>query len=155
MERVFIVSAKRTAIVKFLGSLADVPVTNLGVAVVKNIIEETKINPAKIDEVIVGNILMAGQGQGIARQISVNSNIPVEVPAYGINMICGSGLKSVMNAYNSIRAGEANMIIAGGAESMSGAGFILPSRSRNGLKMGDFKMIDHMINDSLTDAFTG
>lgn len=155
MERVFIVSAKRTAIGKFLGSLADVPVSNLGVAVVKNIIEETKINPAKIDEVIVGNILMAGQGQGIARQISVNSNIPVEVPAYGINMICGSGLKSVMNAYNSIRAGEANMIIAGGAESMSGAGFVLPSRSRNGLKMGDFKMIDHMINDSLTDAFTG
>ncbi|MFV0501934.1 MAG: acetyl-CoA C-acetyltransferase [Bacteroidales bacterium] len=155
MERVFIVSAKRTAIGKFLGSLADVPVANLGVAVVKNIIEKTKINPAKIDEVIVGNILMAGQGQGIARQISVNSNIPVEVPAYGINMICGSGLKSVMNAYNSIRAGEANMIIAGGAESMSGAGFILPSRSRNGLKMGDFKMIDHMINDSLTDAFTG
>lgn len=155
MEKVFIVSAKRTAIGKFLGSLADVTVTSLGVTVVKKILEETKIDPSKIDEVIVGNILMGGQGQGIARQISINSGIPVEVPAYGINMICGSGLKSIMNAYNSIRLGEANIIIAGGAESMSGAGFILPSKSRNGLKMGDFNMIDHMINDSLKDAFTG
>lgn len=155
MEKVYIVSAKRTAIGKFLGTLANVSVVDLGVAVVKNILEETKIDPSKIDEVIVGNILMAGQGQGIARQIAVKSNIPIEVPAYGINMICGSGLKSVMNAYNSIRAGEANLIIAGGAESMSGAGFVLPSSTRNGIKMGDIKMKDHMIFDSLTDAFSG
>ena len=155
MEKVYIVSAKRTAIGKFLGTLANVSVVDLGVAVIKNILEETKIDPSKIDEVIVGNILMAGQGQGIARQIAVKSNIPIEVPAYGINMICGSGLKSVMNAYNSIRAGEANLIIAGGAESMSGAGFVLPSSTRNGIKMGDIKMKDHMIFDSLTDAFSG
>ncbi|MBP1629608.1 MAG: acetyl-CoA acetyltransferase [Bacteroidetes bacterium] len=155
MEKVYIVSAKRTAIGKFLGTLANVSVVDLGVAVIKNILEETKIDPSKIDEVIVGNILMAGQGQGIARQIAVKSNIPIEIPAYGINMICGSGLKSVMNAYNSIRAGEANLIIAGGAESMSGAGFVLPSSTRNGIKMGDIKMKDHMIFDSLTDAFSG
>lgn len=155
MEKVYIVSAKRTAIGKFLGTLANVSVVDLGVAVIKNILEETKIDPSKIDEVIVGNILMAGQGQGIARQIAVKSNIPIEVPAYGINMICGSGLKSVMNAYNSIRAGEANLIIAGGSESMSGAGFVLPSSTRNGIKMGDIKMKDHMIFDSLTDAFSG
>ncbi len=155
MKKVFIVAAKRTAIGKFLGSLSNTPVVDLGVSVVKNILEETKIDPSKIDEVIVGNILMAGQGQGIARQISVNSGIPVEVPAYGLNMICGSGLKSVMNGFNSIRAGEANLILAGGAESMSGAGYILPSKSRGGLRMGDTQLIDHMIYDSLTDAFSG
>ncbi|MDR1725932.1 MAG: acetyl-CoA C-acetyltransferase [Bacteroidales bacterium] len=155
MERVFIVAAKRTAVGKFLGTLEKVPVVDLGVAVVKNILSQTKINPAKIDEFICGNILMAGQGQGIARQISIKSGIPVSVPAYGLNMICGSGLKAVMNAFNAIRAGEANIIIAGGAESMSGAGFIIPSSARGGLKMGDFKVTDHMIFDSLTDAFSG
>lgn len=154
MEKVYIVAAKRTAVGKFLGALTNVPVVELGVAVVKNILEETKIDPSKIDEVIVGNILMAGQGQGVARQISVKANIPIEVPAYGINMICGSGLKAVMNAYNSIRAGESNLIIAGGAESMSGAGFILPASTRNGIKMSDINMKDHMIHDSLTDSFS-
>lgn len=154
MEKAYIVAAKRTAVGKFLGTLANVPVVELGVSVVKNILEETKIDPSKIDEVIVGNILMAGQGQGVARQISVKANVPIEVPAYGINMICGSGLKAVMNAYNSIRAGESNLIIAGGAESMSGAGFVLPSSARNGVKMGDIKLIDHMIYDSLTDSFS-
>ncbi|MDR0790867.1 MAG: acetyl-CoA C-acetyltransferase [Bacteroidales bacterium] len=154
MEKVFIVAAKRTAVGKFLGTLEKVPVVELGVTVVKNILEQTKIDASKIDEVIVGNILMAGQGQGVARQISVKAGIPVEVPAYGLNMICGSGLKAVMNAYNAIRAGEANVIIAGGAESMSGAGFILPASARGGLKMGDVKLTDHMIYDSLTDAFS-
>ncbi|MDR1005753.1 MAG: acetyl-CoA C-acetyltransferase [Bacteroidales bacterium] len=154
MERVFIVSAKRTAVGKFLGTLEKVPVVELGVSVVKNILNETKIDPAKIDEVIVGNILMAGQGQGIARQIAVKAGIPVEVPAYGLNMICGSGLKAVMNAYNAIRSSEANLILAGGAESMSGAGFIIPSSARSGFKMGEQKITDHMIYDSLTDAFS-
>jgi acetyl-CoA C-acetyltransferase len=155
MEKVFIVAAKRTAVGKFLGTLEKVPVVELGVTVVKNILEETKIDPSKIDEVICGNILMAGQGQGIARQIAVKAGIPVEVPAYGLNMICGSGLKAVMNAFNAIRADEANLIIAGGAESMSGAGFIIPATARSGFKMGDFKVTDHMIYDSLTDAFSG
>lgn len=154
MEKVYIVAAKRTAIGKFLGSLSNTSAVELGVAVVKNIIEETKIDASKIDEVIVGNILMAGQGQGIARQISVKSNIPIEVPAYGINMICGSGLKAVMNAYNAIVSNQANLIIAGGSESMSMAGYVIPATIRNGVKMGDMKVIDHMIYDSLTDSFS-
>ena len=153
MNKVYIVAAKRTAVGKFLGSCANVTAAQLGTAVVKNILEETKVDPAKIDELICGNVLSAGLRQGVARQISINAGIPQEVPAYGINMICGSGMKSVINAVNSIKAGDANLIIAGGAESMSGAGFVLPASTRNGVKMGDFKAIDHMICDGLTDAF--
>jgi len=153
MNKVYIVAAKRTAVGKFLGSCANVTAAQLGTAVVKNILEETKVDPAKIDELICGNVLSAGLRQGVARQISINAGIPQEVPAYGINMICGSGMKSVINAVNSIKAGDANLIIAGGAESMSGAGFVLPASTRSGVKMGDFKAIDHMICDGLTDAF--
>lgn len=155
MSKVYIVAAKRTAVGKFLGSCANVTAAQLGTAVVKNILEETKVDASKIDELICGNVLSAGLRQGVARQISINAGIPQEVPAYGINMICGSGMKAVINAVNSIKAGEANLIIAGGAESMSGAGFVLPSSTRNGVKMGDFKAIDHMICDGLTDAFEG
>jgi len=155
MNKVYIVAAKRTAVGKFLGSCANVTAAQLGTAVVKNILEETKVDPAKIDELICGNVLSAGLRQGVARQISINAGIPQEVPAYGINMICGSGMKAVINAVNSIKAGEANLIIAGGAESMSGAGFVLPASTRNGVKMSDFKAVDHMICDGLTDAFEG
>jgi len=154
MSKVFIVAAKRTAVGKFSGTIAGVSAAELGSIVIKNILEETKIDPAKIDEVIVGNILSAGQKQGIARQASINGGIPKEVPAYGINMICGSGMKSILNAYNSIKAGEANLIMAGGTESMSGAAFALPASVRNGVKMGDLKMVDTMIIDGLTDAFS-
>lgn len=155
MSKVYIVAAKRTAIAKFLGACANVTAAQLGTTVVKNILEETKVNPAKIDELVCGNVLSAGLKQGVARQISVNAGIPQEVPAYGINMICGSGMKAVINAYNSIKVGDANLIIAGGAESMSGAGYVLPATVRNGVKMGDFQAIDHMICDGLTDAFNG
>ncbi|MEI6346365.1 MAG: acetyl-CoA C-acetyltransferase [Bacteroidota bacterium] len=154
MSKVFIVAAKRTAVGKFSGTIAGVSAAELGSIVIKNILEETKIDPAKIDEVIVGNILSAGQKQGVARQASINGGIPKEVPAYGINMICGSGMKSILNAYSSIKAGEANLIMAGGTESMSGAAFALPASVRNGVKMGDLKMVDTMILDGLTDAFS-
>lgn len=154
MSKVFIVAAKRTAVGKFSGTIAGVSAAELGSIVIKNILEETKIDPAKIDEVIVGNILSAGQKQGIARQASINGGIPKEVPAYGINMICGSGMKSILNAYNSIKADQANIIMAGGTESMSGAAFALPASVRNGVKMGDLKMVDTMIIDGLTDAFS-
>jgi acetyl-CoA C-acetyltransferase len=154
MEKVYIVAAKRTAIGKFLGSLSTVPVSQFGATVVEAILSETKVKASDIDEVIVGNVLMAGQLQGVARQISVNAGIPYEVPAYGINMICGSGMKSVMIAYNSIKAGNSDIIIAGGAESMSGAGFIIPATIRHGTKMADFNVQDHMITDALTDAFS-
>ncbi len=154
MSKVFIVAAKRTAVGKFSGTIAGVSAAELGSIVIKNILEETKIDPSKIDEVIVGNILSAGQKQGIARQAAIKAGIPQEVPAYGLNMICGSGMKSVLNAYSNIKAGEADLIIAGGTESMSGAAFAMPASIRNGVKMGDLKVVDTMILDGLTDAFS-
>jgi acetyl-CoA C-acetyltransferase len=155
MSKVYIVAAKRTAIGKFLGTLAPLSAADMAAVVIKNILEETGVNPAKIDEVIVGNILMAGQKQGIARQAAIKAGIPQEVPAYGINMICGSGMKSLINAFASIKSGEANLILAGGTESMSNAGFVLPGTLRNGQKMMDFSAVDHMVCDGLTDAFQG
>lgn len=154
MSKIFIVAAKRTAVGKFGGSISSVSAAELGAKVIKNILDETKINPAVIDEVIVGNILSAGQKQGVARQAAIHAGIPQEVPAYGINMICGSGMKTILNAYTSIKAGEAQLILAGGTESMSGAAFLLPAQIRNGIKMGDIKVIDSMIYDGLTDAFS-
>ncbi len=154
MSKIFIVAAKRTAIGKFGGSLSSFSAAELGSIVIKNILEETKVDPSKINEVVVGNILSAGQKQGIARQASIKGGIPQEVPAYGINMICGSGMKSILNAYVNIKAGEADLVLAGGTESMSGAIFALPATIRNGVKMGDLKMVDTMILDGLTDAFS-
>jgi len=155
-KKVYIVAAKRTAIGKFLGTLASVQPVFLGVPVVKQILTDTKLNGSDIDEVIVGNILMAGNKQGIARQLAMYSGISKEVPAYGINMICGSGMKSVMQAYTEIVAGQANIVLAGGTESMSTAAFVVQGHTmRNGQKMGEFKVIDHMVLDGLTDAFSG
>jgi len=154
MQKVFIVAAKRTAIGKFSGTLAPVSAAELATHVIKNIVAETNINPAEIDEVIVGNILAAGQKQGIARQASIKAGIPQEVPAYGVNMICGSGMKSIINAVNSIQAGDAHLILAGGTESMSNTGFIIPATIRNGHKMGNLTLLDQMICDGLSDAFT-
>jgi acetyl-CoA C-acetyltransferase len=154
MKKIYIIAAKRTAIGKFLGTVGNVSAVDLACTVMKNILDETKIDPSEIDEVIVGNILMAGQGQGIARQASIKAGIPQEVPACGVNMICGSGMKTIINAYNSIKAGEAGLILAGGTESMSGAGFVIPGSVRNGSRMGDILSIDHMVYDGLTDAFS-
>lgn len=155
MTKVFIAAAKRTAIGKFLGTIGEVSAADLAATVLKNIVAETGINPANLDEVVVGNILMAGKGQGIARQASIKGGIPQEVPAYGLNMICGSGMKTIISAYANIKSGEAQMIIAGGTESMSSASYVLPGSIRNGQKMMDFKAVDHMVNDGLTDAFEG
>jgi acetyl-CoA C-acetyltransferase len=155
MSKVYIVAAKRTAIGKFLGTLTPVKAADLAATVIKNIVEETKIDPAKLDEVVVGNILMAGQGQGVARQASIKAGIPQEVPAYGINMICGSGMKTINLAYANIKSGEANMILAGGTENMSNSGFVMPGQVRGGHKMMDLKAVDHMVFDGLTDAFEG
>lgn len=152
-NKVYILSAKRSAIGKFLGSLSGISAAELGATVIKNILEETKIDASKIDEVIVGNVLSAGQKQGVSRQASVKAGIPVEVPAYGINMICGSGMKAIMNGYASIVSGMSNLVLAGGTESMSSAGFVLPSSIRNGHKMMDITVVDHMVCDGLTDAF--
>lgn len=153
MEKVFIVAAKRTAIGKFLGSLSTFTPGELGAIVIRNLLAETGIAPEKIDSVIVGNVLSGGQGQGVARQCSIKAGIPAEVPAYSINMVCGSGMKSVMNGYADIVSGAAQLVIAGGTECMSNAGFVLPGSVRDGIKMGNIQAVDHMVCDGLTDAF--
>lgn len=152
-KRVFIVSAKRTPIGKFMGSLANFTPGDLGAVVIKNMLAETGIKPETIDEVIGGNILSAGQKQGVIRQAAVKAGIPVEVPAYSINMVCGSGMKAVMNGYADIVAEEADIVIAGGTEVMSNSGFIMGGHLRAGNKMGNIQAIDHMVFDGLTDAF--
>lgn len=155
MEKVYIVGAKRSPIGSFLGSMKDASASEIGSVLIKNIIQEKKIDPAVIDEVIIGNILPAGQGQGVARQVALKGGIPLEVPAYSLNIACGSGMKAVMNALVSIRAGYSSLVIAGGVESMSGAPFLVPASARTGYKMGELKVLDHMIYDALTDAFDG
>lgn len=153
--KIFVVAAKRTAIGKFLGSASSLAASELGAAVVKNIISETGINPACLDEVIVGNVLSAAQRQGVARQVAIKGGVPCEVPAYGINMICGSGMKSILNGVAAISSGVANLILAGGTESMTNAGYVMPGGVRQGHRMGEMTVIDHMVCDGLTDAFEG
>ena len=155
MKKVYIVSAKRTPIGKMFGTLSNFTPAELGAMVIKNIISETGIDPNQIDEVIGGNVLNAGQGQGVIRQASIKAGVPVEVPAYAINMVCGSGLKAVMTAYNDILTGDADLVLAGGTEVMSNTGFVMSGALRNGIKMGNITAVDHMVNDGLTDAFAG
>ncbi len=153
MSKVYVVHAKRTAIGKFLGTLADTHPSEYGAHVLKTMVDDLKLDKAAIDEVVIGNILPAGLGQGLARQISIKAGLPVTVPAYAINMVCGSGMKTVMNAYTSIKAGMHHVVVAGGVEAMSKAPYILPDRTRKGIKMGGFNVKDHMIDDALMDAF--
>ncbi len=153
MKKVFVVSAKRTAIGSFLGTLKDVHPADFGAEVVRAILEETHVPARDINEVIVGNILPAGLGQGLARQISIKGGIPTTVPAYGVNMVCGSGMKTMMNAFGNIQSGMHDLVLAGGAESMSKAPYIIPERARSGFKLGGFTVKDHMIDDALMDAF--
>ena len=153
MNKVYLVSAKRSAIGAMLGTLKDVSPTKLGADVLRAALEAGKVDPAWLDEVIVGNVLPAGVKQGPARQVAIGAGVPVEIPAYSLNMVCGSGMKSVMNAYTAIKAGAANLIAAGGTEVMSGAPYLVPGKVRSGNKMGEMKLVDHMLLDSLTDAF--
>ena len=153
MSKVYVLGAKRTPIGAFLGSLSSMHPAQYGAQVLKTLVEETKINVNDIYEVQVGNILPAGLGQGIARQVSIHAGIPVTIPAHTVNMVCGSGMKTVMNAYGLIASNQADLMVAGGVESMSKAPYILPDRMRNGHKMGGFKVLDHMIDDALMDPF--
>lgn len=155
MNKVYIAAAKRTAVGSFLGTLKDTPASVLAQKVIEQVIEDTKIDPKDLDEVVFGNVLSAGTGQGMTRQASLNAKIPVEVPAYGINMLCGSGMKTVINSYMQIASGLHHAIIAGGAESMSQAPYLVDAKVRAGFKMGELNMSDHMILDGLTDAFKG
>lgn len=155
MNKVYLVSAKRSAIGAMLGTLKDLSPTYLGAEVLKAALAEAKVDPSWLDEVIVGNVLPAGVKQGPARQVAIGAGVPFETPAYSINMVCGSGMKAVMNGVISVKAGVADLVACGGTEVMSGAPYLVSGKTRWGVKMGDFKMIDHMIFDSLTDAFSG
>ena len=147
-----IVAAARTPIGSFGGALANTPAHILGAAVIKSLLEKTGLEPAQVDEVILGQVLTAGAGQNPARQAAIEAGLPHSVPSMTINKVCGSGLKAVHLAAQAIKCGDADIIIAGGQENMSQAPHVLP-KSRVGAKMGDWKLLDSMIIDGLWDAF--
>ncbi|AUR51094.1 acetyl-CoA C-acetyltransferase [Aquella oligotrophica] len=152
MTNVVIVAAKRTAIGNFNGTLAKVPASDLGAAVIKSLLEETGVKPEQISEVILGQVLAAGTGQCPARQAVIKAGLPKEVPAMTINKVCGSGLKATHLAAQAIMAGDAEIVIAGGQENMSLSPHLLLG-SRDGFRMGDAKLVDSMIFDALTDSY--
>lgn len=154
MKEVVIVSAVRTPVGSFGGVFKDVPAVDLGVVAVKEAIRQAGIKPEDVNEVYMGCILQSGLGQGVARQISVKAGIPVEVPATTINMLCGSGLRTVSLAAQTIIAGDNDVVVVGGAENMSRAPYVL-NNARFGSRMGNDTMVDTMIYDALTDAFHG
>jgi acetyl-CoA C-acetyltransferase len=152
MNEVVIVAATRTAIGSFQGSLSAIPATELGAAVIRRLLEQTGIDAAQIDEVILGQVLTAGSGQNPARQSAIKAGLPHTVPALTLNKVCGSGLKAVQLAVQAIRCGDAELIIAGGQESMSLAPYVLP-KARTGLRLGHSQLQDSVIQDGLWDAF--
>ncbi|MDF3001733.1 MAG: acetyl-CoA C-acetyltransferase [Bacillota bacterium] len=152
MREVVIVSAVRTPIGSFGGGLKDLSAVDLGAIAVKEAIKRAGIDPAIIDEVVFGNVLQGGLGQNVARQVAMAAGVPKEVPALTVNKVCGSGLRTVGLAAQIIKAGDADCILAGGAESMSQSGYIMPA-ARWGARMGDTKLIDIMVHDGLTDAY--
>ena len=151
-EKVAIVAAKRTAIGKFGGSLSQIAATQLGATVIKALLEETGLPPALMSEVIMGHVLTAGAGQNTARQAALAAGLPVEVSAFGVNLVCGSGLQAVNLAAQNILLGEEDIIIAGGQESMSGVPYLVEDL-RRGKRMGDTKLVDSMLRDGLMDAY--
>jgi len=155
MKKVYVIGAKRSPIGSFMGSLSQMHPALFASQVLKKLLEDAKVDPSEIDEVLVGNILPAGLKQGVARQASILAGVPNTVPAYGVNMVCGSGMKTVMNGYQSIALGMNHLVVAGGTESMSMTPFLVPSQIRQGVKMGEQTMQDHMLYDALTDAFIG
>ena len=152
MEEIVIVSAGRTAVGKFGGSLAKVPATELGAAVIKAVLERSGLNADQIGEVIMGQVLAAGVGQNPARQAVLKAGFPHGVPGLTINAVCGSGLKAVMLAAQSVATGDSEIVIAGGQENMSASPHVL-NGSRDGQRMGDWKMVDTMIVDGLWDVY--
>ncbi|MGA7978699.1 MAG: acetyl-CoA C-acetyltransferase [Chromatiaceae bacterium] len=151
-QNIVIVAAGRTGVGSFGGSLSSVPAVDLGATVIKALLERTGIAPDQVDEVILGQVLTAAAGQNPARQTTLKAGLPEKVPAMTINKVCGSGLKAVHLAMQAVACGDAEIVIAGGQESMSQAPHALP-KSREGQRMGDWKMIDTMIVDGLWDAF--
>jgi len=152
LQDAVIVSAVRTAIGIYGGGLAEVPAVKLGEICIRAALERADLKPDQVNEVIMGNVLQAGLGQNPARQSAINAGLPVEIPAMTINKVCGSGLKTVMLAAQAIKLGDADIIVAGGMESMSRAPYLL-EKARFGYRMGDGKLVDEMIRDGLWDAF--
>ena len=152
MNRVAIVSAKRTAIGSFGGSLKDISAAKIGGELVKQALESINLNPNLVDEIIFGNVLQTGLGQNVARQIAVNAGIPKEKSAFVVNKVCGSGLKSVVLGVQSILLGDNDVVVCGGVENMSAAPHYTKN-ARFGQKLGSFELEDTIINDGLTDAF--
>jgi acetyl-CoA C-acetyltransferase len=152
-DDIVIVSAARTAVGAFNGALSSLPAHELGKVAIRTALERAGIEPDQVSEVIMGQILTAGQGQNPARQASVNAGIPVQTPAWGVNQLCGSGLRAVALGYQAILNGDSEIVVAGGQESMSMAPHC--AYLRNGVKMGNFDMVDTMIKDGLWDAFNG
>lgn len=154
MKEVVIVSAARTPIGSFGGSLKGVPTRQLGAIAIKAAVERAGIKPEMVDEVIMGAVLQGGLGQNVARQMTLDAGLPIEVPAMTINKVCGSGLRAVELAAQIIKAGDADIVVAGGAENMSATAYAMPS-ARWGARMNNTQMVDMMVNDGLWDAFNG
>ena len=152
MKEVYVVSCCRTAVGSFGGSLKDIPAAELGAAVVKDALHRAELQPEQVDELMFGCILTAAQGQNVARQVAVSAGLPFSVPAYTVGMVCGSGMKSVIEGARAILCGDADVVVAGGTENMSAAPYALPDE-RWGGRMGDKKAVDTMIRDGLWDAY--
>ena len=152
MRKAYVVAAKRSAIGSFLGGLTNVKPVDLGATVLKETIKASGLDAKDIDECIIGNVISAGLGQNIARQVALGAGIPETTCSHSLNMVCGSGLKAVMEAVIRVQAGFGDVFVAGGVESMSNAPILIPGKVRTGMKMGNMEVIDSMINDGLTDA---
>ena len=152
MKEVYVVNCCRTAVGSFGGSLKDVPAADLGAVVVKNVLSRAGVKPEQVDELMFGCILTSSQGQNVARQVGVKAGLPYSVPAYTVGMVCGSGMKSVIEGARAILAGDTDIVGAGGTENMSAAPYAL-SAERWGARMGDKKVVDTMIKDGLWDAY--
>lgn len=152
MKDLYVVNCCRTAIGSFGGSLKNTPAPEMGAIVVKEALKRANVAPENVDEVMFGCILTAGLGQNVARQVSIKAGIPYSVPAYTVGMVCGSGMKSVIEGARSILAGDANIVVCGGTENMSAAPYAAPD-ARWGARMGDKKLVDTMIKDGLWDAY--
>ena len=152
MRDVYVISSCRTAVGTFGGTLRDVPAADLGATVIAEALKRGNVKGEWLDEVMFGNVLSAAQGQNVARQCMVKAGVPLKVPAYTVSMVCGSGLKTVIVGSRAIQAGDADLIMCGGTESMSGAPYAIPA-ARWGARMGDIKAVDTMIKDGLWDAY--
>ena len=152
MKDLYIVNCCRTAIGSFGGSLKSTPAADLGAVVVKEALNRAGVKPEQVDELMFGCILTAGLGQNVARQVSIKAGIPYSVPAYTVGMVCGSGMKSVIEGARSILAGDSDIVVCGGTENMSAAPYALPA-ARWGARMGNNKMVDTIVNDGLWEVY--